>query len=58
VGTIDHEPHDLDAQLKAESERVIAEMDELIRRAKLLGQEHKDIVQRRRLLDRRKTEEK
>lgn len=55
---IDREPHDLDAQLKAESERLIAEMDELIRRAKLLAQEHKVVVEKRRLLDLQKTEEK
>src|SRR6476619_3273885 len=49
-------PPDIDAQLKAESGRLVAEMDELIRRAKMLAQEHKVIVQRRRLLARRKTE--
>ena len=58
MGTIDREPQDLDAQLKAESERLVAEMDELIRRAKALVQEHKDIVERRRLLDMEKKEEK
>lgn len=57
MGIIDPEPQDLDAQLKAESERLVAEMDELIRRAKLLAQEHKVIVERRRLLDMQKKNE-
>ena len=41
---------DIDAELKAASEALIAEMDELIRRAKLLQMEHRAIVAERRKL--------
>jgi hypothetical protein len=41
---------DIDAELKAASEALIAEMDELIRRAKLLQMEHQAIVAERRKL--------
>ena len=43
---------DIDAQLKAASEALIAEMDELIRRAKILQAEHVAIVAERRRLKR------
>ena len=43
---------DIDAKLKAASQALIAEMDELIRRAKLLQMEHEAIVAERRRLKR------
>ena len=39
---------DIDARLKEASAALIAEMEELIRRAKLLQTEHKAIVEERR----------
>ena len=42
------EIEDIDARLKEASEALIAQMDELIRRAKLLQIEHKAIVEERR----------
>lgn len=41
---------DVDAELKAASEALIAEMDELIRRAQLLQMEHGAVVAERRRL--------
>jgi hypothetical protein len=41
---------DIDAELKAASEALIAEMDELIQRAKILQAEHVAIVAGRRRL--------
>jgi len=48
--TSSKEVTDIDAELKAASEALIAEMDELIRRAKLLQMEHQAIVAERRKL--------
>ena len=44
---------DIDAELKAASDALIAEMDELIRRAKILQAEHEAIVAERRRLKKR-----
>lgn len=44
----DKEPEDLDAQLRAETERLLKEMDELMRRARvILGDQHKALDQMR-----------
>jgi len=41
---------DIDANLKAASQALVAEMDEMIRRAKILQAEHEAIVAERRKL--------
>jgi hypothetical protein len=48
--TTEQEVADIDAELKAASDALIAEMDELIRRAKILQAEHVAIVAERRRL--------
>ena len=48
--TSKQEVADIDAELKVASEALIAEMDELIRRAQLLQMEHGAIVAERRRL--------
>jgi hypothetical protein len=51
--TSKQEVADIDAELKVASEALIAEMDELICRAKLLQREHGTIVAERRRLKKR-----